>query len=248
MGKLHELLAVEPELRAAAQRELQRVKAMFESGSGRFIGRSRKYIPLVEDTTAQLPPEFTNLASNVEAELGVMGEAFAKWVDAVVEKEVTNTSAEARGSVVIDGKALFESLPATALLALEQRVAELRKVYAAIPTLDPTEEWNRDDSTGTYRSGVRLQNRDEKVRRSHVLYEATPEHPAQVESYSEPRVVGKWETIIFSGELEITDRRGRLERLDKLVRAIKEARMRANCAEVLGDHVGQKILDYINEG
>lgn len=247
MGKLHELLAAEPDLRAAAQREMSRVKNLFGGGVERFRGMSRKYEPLAEDGV-QLPGEFTNLATNVDGELLLMGNAFAKWLDIVIQKETTNTSAEARAEVRVGEKVIFESLPATAILALEKHVAELRKVYAAIPTNDPTVEWTFDDGKGCFQSAPEVRMREEKEIRPMVLYEATPEHPAQVDTFSTSKPVGKWTTVTYSGKLSVTDRRERLERLDALLVALKEARMRANCAEAYGDPVGDKILDFINRG
>ena len=48
MGKLHELLAVEPDLKAAATRTVNEVIALFKEGADRLVGQIRVYHPLEE--------------------------------------------------------------------------------------------------------------------------------------------------------------------------------------------------------
>ena len=45
MGKLHELLAVEADLKAKAQSAIARIKHLFGEGQGRLVGQSRTYSP-----------------------------------------------------------------------------------------------------------------------------------------------------------------------------------------------------------
>jgi len=243
MGKLHELLAVEGDLKAEAQRTASRSKSLFADGQGKLVGQTRHYSPLEEggETWAD---EITEMATTVEDELGLFGSAFAAWVDAAMQKERTNQDASA--DVELDGQILFASMPATALLNLESKLAEIRHVYAAIPTNDPTESWQWDEQKGCFVSRPRTTYKTKKMMRSHVAHEATPEHPAQVQTYTEDVRIGAWETIIHSGMLTPTDKRLRLERIDELLRAVKQARQRANNIDVVSVHVGQTIFDYIN--
>lgn len=244
MGKLHEVLAVEPQLKAAAERAISTAKSAFTK-SERFTGQVKTYTPL-EEEGEQRPGEATRVATTVAKELAELEAAFGRWLDAAIQKEVTNqgTSAE-----VLLGRGTFISeLPATALLNLESKLEALRAVYAAIPTNDPSESWWWDDSIGKWVSPERITYAGRKVTRPLVLYEATREHPAQVTTYNEDIRVGEWKTRIFSGMLSPEDKRARLERLDELLQAVKKARQRANDCEVVEISVAERIFAYINEG
>lgn len=243
MGKLHELLAVEGDLKAEAQRDMNRLKGLFTEGQVRFIGQIRAYEPL-EVGGEEFEDEITNLATTVDAELTSVKRAFSAWADAAVQKEVTNQGTNA--DIAVDGEPLLEGLPATALLNLEGKLAELRQVYAAIPTNDPTERWTFDRQLGCYVSQERKTYRTKKVPRAHVLYEATPEHPAQVEAFTEDVRVGTWTTVIQSGMLTPAEKQKRLKRIDALIRAVRKARQRANDIDVMDVHVADKLFAYID--
>lgn len=243
MGKLHELLAVEGDLKAEAQRTINRVKGLFTSGQGKFVGKIRVYQPLQEDGE-QFADEVTELAARVQGELEAVSKTYGKWVDAAVQKELSNTAAFA--DVEIDGRALLARLSATALLNLESKLGELRKVYAEIPTNDPSERWRWDEQNGQYVSEPRITYKTKKVPRSFIAHEATKEHPAQVQVWQEDERVGTWKTTIFSGMLTPADKQARLERLDNLARAVKKARQRANDAEAADRKIAETLFKYIN--
>lgn len=243
MGKIHELLAVEGDLKAEAQRTLNRVKGLFDSGQGKFVGKVRKYQPLDEggETFAD---EVTELATTVPQELMAFCAAYGRWMDAAVQKEVSNRSTGA--DVEIDGKAIIKNLPAPALLNLESKLAEIRHIFAAIPTNDPTERWANDEQNNRWISSPRITYRTKKVPRSFEASPATKEHPAQVTVFQEDERVGTWEQVIYSGMLTPKDKQERLERLDNLARAVKQARQRANDTEANSDKVSNILFDYIN--
>ncbi len=243
MGKLHELLAAEPELKSEAQRVVSQIKSIFTEGKSRFIGQRRTYQPLVEGGEHE-PEEITELATTVEAKLSDLGSAYGAWIDAAVQKEVTNQGTLAELAIGTE----IDDLPATALLNLESKLTELRAVYQLIPTNDPAVSWEMDGQLGCFVSKPRVIFRGKKVPRSHVLYEATPEHPAQVEMYHEDVRIGQFTTTIHSGALTPKDKRERLQRINELIRTVKQARMRANCAEVVDVHIAKKIFNYINSG
>ncbi len=209
-GKLHELLAVEPELKAEAQRTLSKVKGLFADGKTRLVGRVRTYQPLLEGAESE-PDEIVKLATRVEDELAQLETTYGKWIDAAVQKESTNQNARA----TIDGMDFLEELPATALLNLESKLAELRSVYTAIPVNDPAVTWEWDEQLDCFVSMPKIMFRGKKVPRSHILYEATPEHPAQVEMYHEDIRIGQYTTITQSGALTPADKQRRIERVNE---------------------------------
>lgn len=244
MGKLHEVLAVEPDLKAAAQRAVNAIKGLFAQGQVRLLGEIRTYAPL-DETGDKFPDEITELATTAEAELAGLELAYGPWVDAAIQKETTNQ--KARATVLIDGEELF-TLPATGLLNLESKLAEIRKVYDAIPTLDPTEQWTFDKNQGHHISRERTSFRTKKLPRRFVKAEATKEHPAQVDVWTEDVRVGTWRKIIHSGMMTPVDKEERLRRIDNLIRMVRQARQRANDTEVEPITVAEKLFDYINLG
>lgn len=245
MGKLHEVLAVEPDLRASAQQETSRVTRLFSEGRGQFVGETRKYHPLHE-SGEQLEDKDKQLGTVVRDELLSLKLAMSTFIDVSVQKEITNIHTCA--NIVVDDKVILEDLPAPALLNLENKLATLRKVYQAIPVLDPSEEWIYDDGSGCYVSKERRQYRTKKVPRTLTKAEATEHHPAQVEVWMEDVQVGTWTTRIFSGMVTIQQKKTWLDRVDVLLRAVKTARQRANNIDATNTKVAEILFLFIHSG
>jgi len=244
MPKLHELLAVEGDLKGRAQQAKNTVIKLFTEGSGRLLGRVITY--QVDEGEDPRPSEITELATTTPAELDQFQMAYSQWLDAAIQKEVTNQATLA--TVTVDDIDVFRvALPATALLNLESKLTELRTVYAAIPTLDPTERWEWDDGLGYYISKDRVTNITKKVPNVLILYEATPEHPAQVQAFNEDVKVGTRTTMLQSGMVSFQDKAKIINRIDKLLRAVKEARQRANDVDITNTKVAEAIFNYIRE-
>ena len=243
MGKLHELIAVESDLKAEALRLCTEVGELFGKATAKFIGQIRKYQPL-DDAGEKLPDETVELSTTVNEQLDGLWKAYGRWLDATIQKEVSNTSTMA--DVVVGGKSILSGLPAPALLNLESKLATLRGVYNLIPTNDPAERWEYDSQQGVYVSSPKETRRTKKVPKALVMYEATKEHPAQVSGYTDDVPEGTWTTFKRSGMLSPTAKRDILERLDELIRAVKSARQRANDTEASKIEVAKAIRAYIH--
>ena len=238
--KLHELLSIEPDLRTEAQKVSGEVRETLADPK-RVHGMIRTFHPIVQDEDP-MPDERVEMLTTVSSELGRFNKAMGKFIDSAVSKELTNTVASA--DLELDGA--ITSLPATALLNMENRLAEIRKVYAVIPTLDPAEVWHYDDELEVYVADTRMAYKTRKVPKTHVSYEATKEHPAQVEIYHEDIRVGERETIVHSGAMTLARKRVLLSRIDDLMRDVKQARQRANNIEVKEVKIADIIFDVIN--
>ena len=198
----------------------------------------------------QTPPEEQQeLDCTVKDKMDYMAGHIVRYFDAILQKEKTNQSAVA--DLIVDGVVIAEKLPATFLLGLEKRLKLVREVYKQIPTLPLGKKWLEDSTMG---QGVYLCHtpdekfKTRKVFRFNVLYEATPEHPAQIEKWEEQENVGKYVTVTWSGMITSAKKSSILGRVDKLIRATKKARQRANAAEVVELSVGKEIFDYIGLG
>lgn len=245
MGKLHELLAVEPDLKGAAEKILAETVNTFTKKEGHFKSQVRTYEP-TDDEGQKLPDERTEMVTTVMDKLAWTWKKVGKYLDAVAQKETANTQASA--VVELNGEKLFggKPLPATLLLALEGRLRQIREAYNSIPTLEPGERWIWDSQTRSYCADPKESFKTKKVRKNHVKAEATDKHPAQVEVYHEDVIVGIWTTKKWSGALTPAEKADVLERVDELVRAVKQARQRANSHEVEPVALAKEMYEYIH--
>ena len=242
MRKLHELIAVEPDLKGTAEKILQESIVTFTKKDAHFMGHKKTYEKMFEEGLS-LPPEDKPVVETVPSKLKYTFGIVGKAVDALVSKEVTNTQAKA--NVVIEGQEFFQNIPAVVHINLENQFKKMRDMIDKVPTLDPSEDWKYDNGIKQYVANDKVTFRTEKVLKNHVKYDATKEHPAQVETYSQDIPVGKWLTKKFSGMLTPAEKSDMLERVDNVIRAFKEARERANDIPVQEMKIAGKLFDYI---
>ncbi len=246
MAKLHELLAVEADLKSTYNAILLETAKVFKHKGELFTGFVRT-LKWFDDNAPEAPEERKALSTTVPRRLDYQNEHVVRYLDAVFQKELANQQAKA--DIIVDGKTLAENVPATYLLGLETKLKQLKSVYLEIPTLPPGISWKIDDTQGkdvfitqfpeeTYKT--------EKKFKVQVLYEATKEHPAQVEKIPETENVGKYTRYTWSGAITAAEKSKLIGRIDKLLRAVKKARQRANNVDVKKDVIGKKLIDYIN--
>lgn len=240
--KLFELLAVEKDLLNKTVESAKEILSRF-SNQDNFLGITTHFAKLLEDQP-NLQDEFKPLPGNVDSALDEYLNNAGQYIDVTIEKETANTTAFA--DVVLDGAIFLEKWSATALLNLESRLDELHKVYSAIPTLPDSEVWTFDSGKDSFVSGNRKQIRTAKVAKTIVLYDATKEHPAQVQLVSTDVPAYEVERVVYSGMVTVADKKKRIERIEKLQRAVKQARQRANTVETSENKISDKIFGYIN--
>lgn len=240
MGKLHELLAAEPELKRTAQSTLSKAKEQFQQ-VGKFLGHGKNYRPLIEDGET-FPDDVQPMATTVDLELEAIQFDYGRWIDAAVQKEEANQ--RARATLDLERYGVFD-LPATALLNLEDKLDNLRKVLVQIPTNDPAVEWIWDDENNHYRTPPMTTYRTEKTTEAVLGYPATEEHPAQVHWQQKDVRVGEWIKAAYSGMFSAQRKSLILFRVDELLMEVKKARQRANQVEVEDIQVSKILFDYI---
>ena len=247
-AQLHELLAVESDLENVCKKVLQEGKDTFKKKVDHFEGWHRRNEMLRSDgnTPPAKPDEHKELVSTVRKKFDYVIKAVVRYYDAVLQKEATNQTAVA--DLTVDGKVIGENLPATFLLGLESKLKHVREVFDAVPTLPPGIAWEVDESQGqgVYRmKHPEKLERTQKVFKSQILVEPTEHHPAQIEKWDENEVIGHFIREKFSGMISPAEKSELLGRVDKLIRAVKKARQRANKAEVVKNRIGNKLFDYI---
>lgn len=240
MTRLNQIVALELGVKQEAEkaREAARNKS---SLLPQMAGIARTYTPKDDDGDS-LPPESTRVQISVAQIIGELGPSLERLFDLVATKETANRSAVA--DVVVDGVTLARDVPVTVLLFLERQLGELKGFVSLLPVLEAAETW-QEDEPGIYRTPPRHTVRTVKLPKAFVKYEATKEHPAQVDAYTEDKLVGQWETVKFSGAIDVRDKLAILDRIRKVTAAVLQAREHANSIEITDVKLGEDVLGYV---
>jgi hypothetical protein len=244
--KLHELLAVEDGLEKQANKCRTDLAATFEKKRHLFEEKRITFIPMAEGEQPSVEAQ-SDLQSTVGKELKWLSGFVVKALDASYQVAETNTTARADVQDE-DGKVLMKDVPATALLELEKRVAELGTLIHGIPTLDPAKGFGADSQRGegVFKAREVLKTRTRKVTKPIVKYEATKEHPAQTELITEDVPVGKLQEQEWSGLITPAQKGDLINKVEVLSRAIRRARSRANDATVdTSKKIGDAVVKFI---
>lgn len=240
MTRLNQVVALELGVKQEADKALETAKHK-SALLPQMAGISRVYTPK-DDEGDRLPPESTKVQIDVASIIEELRAPTARLFDLVLTKEAMNQ--ETAANVVVDGQTLLENVPVTVLLFLERQLALLKTFVQGLPVLDPAESWTGDEP-GIYRTPPRSTVRTVKLPKAFIRYEATKEHPAQVDAYTEDKVVGDWETIKFSGAIRASDKIAILDRIRKVTQAVLQAREEANSVVVRDAKMGEDVLEFI---
>jgi len=249
--KLHELLAVETSLKQQAEKCRSDQANTFEKKRHLF---EEKHVVFKPDAEGAVPQDEaqSSLQTTVAKELAWIQGHLTKALDASLQVAEANTRAKA--DIVLDddaGTLLAKDVPATALLELEKRCTEIQQLIAAIPTLDPAKGFVADAQRGPdiYKAREVIRIRTQKQSKPIVLYDATPEHPAQTQLLALDVPVGKVEEKEWSSLITPAEKAELLDRIETLTRAVRRARSRANDVEVdLNKKIGKQLLGFVFSG
>ena len=207
-----------------------------------FVGLSKKYTPK-DDEGEKVPDDVQKVQVKANEVLQEVRNYMVNLLDLTATQDVANC--EVKVDVKVDGKVVLAGLPPTNLLFLDKQLIDLHTLIGTIPVVDPGENWTYSQDAGCYVSEKRVTTKTKKTPQHHVKYEATKEHPAQVEMYFEDVVIGTFDNLKFSGALSSDDRTAMLVRVAKLRDAVKVAREEANAIEAKEKKVGDAIFDYV---
>ncbi|MCA9709649.1 MAG: hypothetical protein KDK70_27670 [Myxococcales bacterium] len=249
---LHEILAVEQDVKANAERARNQLVETFRTKQTHFTGMRRTFRPFAVDESVgddggeRLEAE-TQLAKTVPEELDLAMREVSKALDLGMQVDEANT--RARANVVVDGQVLLSDVPATFLLQLERRLREVRAVFKEVPCFDPVRIWSVDpaaDKKHVLRAEPVVTIRKKRARKYNVMVEATKEHPAQVDIVEVDEPVGEIRSYDWTGMVSTGKKEALLEQIDRLIAAVKQARSRANTVEVDNERkVARVITDYL---
>lgn len=241
MTTLSQILAVEKGVKNLTHRD---VTALYQQlGTPQLLnGFEKNYHPEDEEGVT-LPRESTEVRVKSEEGLADVAKHLTRLFDVTLTKDSANQDATA--DVVVDGDTLLPDVPVTYLLFLEKNLVDMQTIIRSLPTLDPGESWELDAEQGLYATAPRSSARTEKLQEVLVKYPHTDKHPAQTEMITKDVKVGEWETVRYSGALSVPRRTQLVERVTKLLEAVKYAREHANSAEITDREAGAQIFEYL---
>lgn len=243
MGKLHELLAVEPTVTGSYNAITEETKKVL--GKPEMFTRKVTTKKFFDEAKSHLNTEvLSEMATTVPARLEWYSKAVVQFLDVQFQKDATNH--EARADLVVDDVVLVKNVPATTLLMLENKLQDVRKVLMEAPTLPAGKRWTPEpNEANVFNADDEVSFSTQKVSKPVVMYEATKEHPAQVKEVQEDVPVARITTKLSQGMLTSRQKADMLGNLDTLIRAAKTARQRANNAEVKPNKLGEAIMGFV---
>lgn len=241
MAKLNQIIAVEKGVKSRVYGEITEMHKSSQKPElfNGFVKNYRKKDEEGED----YPPEKKKVQMIADTMLTQATKLLTELIDVTAAKDWANCHAFA--DVEVDGQVLIKDAPVPFLLFLEKQITDLHTFVDKLPTLDETDDWTRDENSGLFKTAAIPTHRTKKVQRPIVLYEATKEHPAQTQMITEDITVGYWDTVKHSGALPVPRKQYLLERVDKLLKAVKYAREQANAAEAEKQEIGKRLFDFL---
>jgi len=243
-GKLAQIVAVQKDV----TRKFEDVSAgayKIAPKAAMFNGFTKTY-ETREEGGDSLPREALNVQVTVPGLIESLRGPMVRMVDVLATKDMTNRTS----SAVLtdeDGNELFEGrpVPGVTLLMLEKYLLEMRAFVSALPVLDPATRWDLDANTGLYIAPETQTTRSRKVTQALVLYPHTDKHPAQVKEISVDIIAGDWTQRKFSGAIPLVERTKLVDRIESLLRSVKQALTKANEEPIVDNKIGAEFFEMI---
>lgn len=247
--RLHELLAVEGQLKGQAETTRKELAATFDKKRHLFEEKVVVFTP-ADEGKEPVREQQSSIMTTVKSELGWITGIWAKALDTSFRVQQTCQSAKA-DVILEDGTVLLKDAPVLALLELEKRCTEMGELAKQIPTLDGAKGFVADEQRGKgyFRALPRRTFRTKKEQTPIVLYPATPEHPAQTQLITQDVVTGVVQEQEWSAFISSAEKGDIIARVEELQRAVKKARMRANLEATPDEtQIGAKLLNFVFTG
>ena len=254
--KQHELLAFESDVNNKAALIFNESLKVFGT-SDKFDEFTKTYQAYQDDDKDIPETSQKKMTTTVKARIKYTAGSLIKSLNTMISKEKTNQIAS-MDIVIFDDEGNVEAtiaknVPVSALLQLEKRLTDLRRLYASIPTFSTEVHW----TTGVNMDGdaCYAQQEIKTVRtRTDVITESfNPNPTAEVKFKLEPRdkkvttPAGEYTTVNKTGRVSPKEKAEMLERYDKILSAVKIARSKANSIEVIEEKdAAREIFKYIN--
>ena len=212
-----------------------------------FAGINKTY-ETTNDQEEQIPPEVKLVQLRYADVVDTHKKLWTEWWDLELAKDDANT--RARANVEVDGKVLVADAPVTFLLFLEKQLADVRKSIEVLPELPSDREWTFDEAQGLYKTEAKKKARVQNKKRPVVLHppvfkDGHPPLPAQTQLVDDQVITGYYSETNFSGAIPASKKRAMLDRINKVIDAVKDARQRANKVDAPDKNVARGLLDFV---
>jgi hypothetical protein len=244
MSKLNQIIAIEKGVKSRVYGRVTELHKLSQRAEP-YNGFSKNFRKKDEDGE-NYPPERKKVQLIARDLLREVARLQTELFDVTATKDWANC--RARADVVVGGRTLIKDAPVTYLLFLEKQMSDLRSFIGKLPTLDESDEWSPDPNSHLFRTPKITTHKTRKVQRPIVLYDATEHHPAQTQLISEDIIVGWWDTVKHSGAIPVPEKQRVLERIDKMVKAIKFAREAGNAIDAEEQKIGEAIFGFLLDG
>ena len=241
--QLHAVVAIHKDAKSRANKEGSALKNLLPK-TALFQGFTRAYRPK-EDGGEDIPSEAQKVTLTWKEVVRRIVRLETDNLDFEATLGIGNTGA--RADIIVDGCVIIYSAPTSLLLFLDKELAELRAFIELIPVLDPSKEWAEDPSTGLSRTPATMTIRTKKTEKVVVAIPPTEHQKGEWTKLTEDETVGYWDTVNFSGAIPAPKKEEILDRLEKLSRAVGDARTRANSTEVTKSTIAESIFGYLFE-
>lgn len=256
-GKLFEILAVEGDAQGRAVKLTSETLQVFKNKENLFKGKGRTLSLFEKDPTKEVEltaleakdTTYTQVESTVPDSMNYLGCILGDYWDVMYQKEATNQTAKA--DIEVDGVKLLTDVPVTFLLCMENRLKDLRPVLEAIPTLAPGIDWKVDKDyrlEHVYKTPESFDVKTKEDTEYRHVFEPTDKQPGQYVPVKSQFNIGKYVTTDWSGLISPAQKARLLENFDKIVKAVKEARQRANNIDAINVKVGDTLIGALLGG
>lgn len=238
-------LATTLSLEKAAHSEAKKVETELHRKAGAralFDGFFKRYVKKDEADGEDLPSQAVKVQATVSELLESTQTALSPVFDLILTKDSGNC--QAKGTVTVEGLNLTD-VPVTTLLFLEKELTDLRTFVSGLPVLDSADTWALDTGSSLWKTEPVETFRTKKVSKPVVLYPATDKHPAQTQLVQEDVVVGTYQQEKHSGAIPESRKKVLLDRVSKLLAAVKTAREEANSIKVDERKMGEAVFTYL---
>lgn len=238
--KLNQILAVEKTVKGKREDSFTKLYQNIQKAD-LVSGLVRTYQPKLDDGE-KLPSESKRVQVNVEAAVQQTADLMREVFNITAAKDATNCVAVA--DIVVEGETLAKNVPATHLLWMEKKLLSFAEFITKLPTLSQDTVWTKDEGTGNYRSAASERIRTVKLETNEVVIAPTDKHPGQWTKMTRDIIMGTWTETHFSGAITEARKRQLQERVEKFMKAVKEARETANQTEIVDLATGN-IVDRL---
>lgn len=242
---LAQIVGVEQGVRSAVEQWWKLVRDAIRNDS-LLVGIEKHYDPL--EGGIDEPDEIRRIQINPELLLAEARDKLGRYLDITATKDWGNMGeGGARADVEVDGVLLLHDVPATYLLFLEKRLAELHADLKKIPVQSAAEVWQPTTDPGVFRTEAVRAPRLRKQEHYEVIG-VTKEHPGHLVKSGEDVIAGYTTTVKLTTAPTRQRMSELLDRIATLREAVQIAIHDANKIVVDDIKVSGEIFGYIFEG